>query len=99
LKPPRRRVGEAGGEGNDDPRVGGRRRGAIDHRDAIGARPLGIGRGQPKYGDDNGNVCAAGKFGAAHHARLAATRDGIRGLDVRIVKDVGAYHYHSGIRS
>ena len=29
----------------------------------------------------------------AHHARLAATRDGrILGLDVRIVKDVGAYH-------
>jgi len=32
----------------------------------------------------------------AHHARLAATRDGrILGLDVRIVKDVGAYHYFS----
>ena len=32
----------------------------------------------------------------AHHARLAATRAGkILGLDVRIVKDVGAYHYHS----
>jgi carbon-monoxide dehydrogenase large subunit len=29
-----------------------------------------------------------------HHARLAATREGrILGLDVRIVKDVGAYHY------
>src|SRR5262249_8674542 len=29
----------------------------------------------------------------AHHARLAATRDGkILGLDARIVKDVGAYH-------
>jgi len=29
----------------------------------------------------------------AHHARLAATSDGrILGLDVRIVKDVGAYH-------
>src|SRR3989454_8777917 len=33
----------------------------------------------------------------AHHARLAATRDGrILGLDVRIVKDVGASHYFSG---
>jgi aerobic carbon-monoxide dehydrogenase large subunit len=32
----------------------------------------------------------------SHHARLAATRDGrILGLDVRIVKDVGAYHYFS----
>jgi carbon-monoxide dehydrogenase large subunit len=32
----------------------------------------------------------------AHHARLAATREGrILGLDVRIVKDVGAYHYFS----
>jgi carbon-monoxide dehydrogenase large subunit len=32
----------------------------------------------------------------AHHARLAATRDGtILALDVTIVKDVGAYHYHS----
>jgi carbon-monoxide dehydrogenase large subunit len=32
----------------------------------------------------------------AHHARLAATRDGrILGLDVTIIKDVGAYHYHS----
>jgi carbon-monoxide dehydrogenase large subunit len=32
----------------------------------------------------------------AHHARLAATRDGrILGLDVRLVKDVGAYHYFS----
>jgi carbon-monoxide dehydrogenase large subunit len=32
----------------------------------------------------------------AHHARLAATRDGrILGLDVRFVKDVGAYHYFS----
>jgi carbon-monoxide dehydrogenase large subunit len=32
----------------------------------------------------------------AHHARLAATRDGrILGLDVRIVKDVGAYHNFS----
>jgi carbon-monoxide dehydrogenase large subunit len=32
----------------------------------------------------------------AHHARLAATRDGrILGLDVRIVKDVGAYHCFS----
>jgi carbon-monoxide dehydrogenase large subunit len=32
----------------------------------------------------------------AHHARLAATRDGrILGLEVRIVKDVGAYHTHS----
>jgi aerobic carbon-monoxide dehydrogenase large subunit len=32
----------------------------------------------------------------AHHARVAATRDGrILGLDVRIVKDVGAYHYFS----
>jgi carbon-monoxide dehydrogenase large subunit len=32
----------------------------------------------------------------AHRARLAATRDGrILGLDVRIVKDVGAYHYFS----
>src|SRR2546422_601142 len=32
----------------------------------------------------------------AHHARLAATRAGrILGLDVRIVKDVGAYHYFS----
>jgi len=32
----------------------------------------------------------------AHHARLAATRDGrILGLDVRIVKNVGAYHYFS----
>jgi aerobic carbon-monoxide dehydrogenase large subunit len=32
----------------------------------------------------------------AHHARLAATRDGrILGLDVRIVKDVGAFHYFS----
>jgi carbon-monoxide dehydrogenase large subunit len=31
--------------------------------------------------------------GQAHHGRLAADRDGrIRGLDVRIVKDVGAYH-------
>jgi len=31
-----------------------------------------------------------------HHARLAATRDGrILGLDVRLVKDVGAYHYFS----
>ncbi len=31
-----------------------------------------------------------------HEARLAATRDGrILGLDVRIVKDVGAYHYFS----
>jgi aerobic carbon-monoxide dehydrogenase large subunit len=31
-----------------------------------------------------------------HHARLAATRDGrILGLDVRVVKDVGAYHYFS----
>jgi carbon-monoxide dehydrogenase large subunit len=29
----------------------------------------------------------------AHHARIAATRDGkILGLDARIVKDVGAYH-------
>src|SRR2546427_1724993 len=29
----------------------------------------------------------------SHHARLAATRDGrILGLDVRLVKDVGAYH-------
>jgi aerobic carbon-monoxide dehydrogenase large subunit len=32
----------------------------------------------------------------AHHARLAATREGrILGLDVRLVKDVGAYHYFS----
>jgi carbon-monoxide dehydrogenase large subunit len=32
----------------------------------------------------------------SHHARLAATRDGhILGLDVRLVKDVGAYHYFS----
>src|SRR5207247_1348088 len=32
----------------------------------------------------------------AHHARLAAARDGrILGLDVRIVKDVGAYHCFS----
>ena len=32
----------------------------------------------------------------AHHARLAATRAGrVLGLDVRIVKDVGAYHYFS----
>jgi len=32
----------------------------------------------------------------AHHARLAASRDGrILGLDLRIVKDVGAYHYYS----
>ena len=32
----------------------------------------------------------------AHHARLAATGDGrILGLDVRVVKDVGAYHYFS----
>ena len=32
----------------------------------------------------------------AHHARLAATRDGrILGLEARIVKDVGAYHYFS----
>jgi aerobic carbon-monoxide dehydrogenase large subunit len=32
----------------------------------------------------------------AHHARLAATRNGrILGLDVRIVKDVGAYHCFS----
>src|SRR5438093_5860357 len=32
----------------------------------------------------------------SHHARLAATRDGrILGLDVRIVKDVGAYHSFS----
>jgi carbon-monoxide dehydrogenase large subunit len=32
----------------------------------------------------------------AHHARLAATREGrILGLDVRVVKDVGAYHYFS----
>src|SRR5262249_50862952 len=32
----------------------------------------------------------------SHRARLAATRDGrILGLDVRIVKDVGAYQYHS----
>jgi carbon-monoxide dehydrogenase large subunit len=31
-----------------------------------------------------------------HHARLAATREGrVLGLDVRIVKDVGAYHYFS----
>jgi carbon-monoxide dehydrogenase large subunit len=31
-----------------------------------------------------------------HRARLAATRDGrVLGLDVRIVKDVGAYHYFS----
>src|SRR6185503_16324134 len=31
-----------------------------------------------------------------HHARLAATGDGrILGLDVKIVKDVGAYHYFS----
>lgn len=31
--------------------------------------------------------------GQAHHGRLAARRDGtILGLDVRIVKDVGAYH-------
>jgi carbon-monoxide dehydrogenase large subunit len=32
----------------------------------------------------------------AHHARLAATHAGrVLGLDVRIVKDVGAYHYFS----
>jgi aerobic carbon-monoxide dehydrogenase large subunit len=32
----------------------------------------------------------------SHHTRLAATREGrILGLDVRIVKDVGAYHYFS----
>ncbi len=32
----------------------------------------------------------------SHHARLAATRDGrILGVDMRIVKDVGAYHNHS----
>jgi len=32
----------------------------------------------------------------SHHARLAATRDGrILGLDVRLVKDVGAYHAFS----
>lgn len=32
----------------------------------------------------------------AHHARLAATREGrILGLDVKMVKDVGAYHSHS----
>jgi aerobic carbon-monoxide dehydrogenase large subunit len=32
----------------------------------------------------------------AHHARLAATRTGrILAVDVTIVKDVGAYHYHS----
>jgi len=32
----------------------------------------------------------------AHHARLAATRTGrILAIDVTIVKDVGAYHYHS----
>jgi carbon-monoxide dehydrogenase large subunit len=32
----------------------------------------------------------------SHHARLAATRDGrILGLDLRLVKDVGAYHTHS----
>jgi aerobic carbon-monoxide dehydrogenase large subunit len=32
----------------------------------------------------------------SHHARLAATADGrILGLDVTIVKDVGAYHYFS----
>jgi carbon-monoxide dehydrogenase large subunit len=32
----------------------------------------------------------------AHHARLAASRTGkIQALDVTIVKDVGAYHYHS----
>jgi carbon-monoxide dehydrogenase large subunit len=32
----------------------------------------------------------------SHHARLAATREGrILGLDVRLVKDVGAYHYFS----
>jgi carbon-monoxide dehydrogenase large subunit len=31
-----------------------------------------------------------------HHARLAATREGrVLGLDVRFVKDVGAYHYFS----
>lgn len=31
-----------------------------------------------------------------HHARLAASRDGrLLALDVRIVKDVGAYHYFS----
>ena len=31
-----------------------------------------------------------------HHARLAATREGrVLGLDVRMVKDVGAYHYFS----
>ncbi|MBM3217090.1 MAG: xanthine dehydrogenase family protein [Candidatus Rokubacteria bacterium] len=31
-----------------------------------------------------------------HEARLAATRDGrVLGLDVRMVKDVGAYHYFS----
>jgi carbon-monoxide dehydrogenase large subunit len=32
----------------------------------------------------------------AHHARLAATREGrILGLDVKMIKDVGAYHSHS----
>jgi len=32
----------------------------------------------------------------AHHARLAATREGrLLGLDVKMVKDVGAYHRHS----
>ena len=36
----------------------------------------------------------------AHHARLAATHAGrVLGLDVRIVKDVGAYHYFSGPRA